>query len=365
MISVIIPIYNQEKYIKKCLESVLAQTYKDLQIILVNDGSTDHSVRECKRFTSDSRVILFEQENQGVSVARNLGIKAAKGEWIAFIDPDDYLEKDYFSTLLEGVNENTDIVSCCCNLVSSSFKGVDHFFKKSFSIKMGEDKSRLILQLMDMQYGAPKKGKKITAIGVPWGKLYRTVFIREQKLSFKSELRRMQDNNFNMYAFDKAREIIYINTPLYNYRIDNIENYYQQKYKPWLQENMCFFIKERGQFLKNSNYWKNNEIKIAFYNEVLGLISQVIRSGVLNCECKFSFLEKKERLLELIRLEEVQEVVRMIPLQRVRGITSKVIYVSAKLECVYIMVWIFKLYDFLRKIYSNLCLQKCKVNGKN
>ena len=345
MISVIIPIYNQEQYITKCIESDLEQTYTDLQIILVNDGSTDESKRECLRYINDSRVILLEQKNQGVSVARNLGILAAKGEWIAFIDPDDYIEKEYFSTLLSMVNENTDIVSCCCYLVSGKHRDIDYFYEKSFSIKEGEDKSGLFLQLMNMKYGAPQDGKIITAIGVPWGKLYRTEFIQEKRLLFKPELSRMQDNNFNMYAFEEAKEIIYINEPLYNYRMDNIQNYYQQKYMPWLQDNMKFFIKERFEFLKKSRYWQNIEIRITFYNEVLGLMSQVLGSGILNSACKASFYEKKEKLTELIKLEEMQDVIRNISFKRVRGFISKMIYISVKFECIYILILAFKLRD--------------------
>ncbi len=95
MISVIIPVYNVEKWLERCVESVLAQTYRNIEVILVNDGSSDHSLEICYKYQrSDARVIVISQENQGLSAARNAGIMTAKGEYITFLDADDYLARD-------------------------------------------------------------------------------------------------------------------------------------------------------------------------------------------------------------------------------------------------------------------------------
>ena len=92
-VSIIIPVYNAEKYLKRCLDSVLSQTLKDIEIICVNDGSTDNSIQILKEYGSKIKVI--NQENQGLSVARNTGLKEAKGEFVAFLDSDDYYNKEY------------------------------------------------------------------------------------------------------------------------------------------------------------------------------------------------------------------------------------------------------------------------------
>ncbi|HCT9607821.1 TPA: glycosyltransferase family 2 protein, partial [Enterococcus faecalis] len=111
LVSVVIPVYNVEKYVEKCLDSVINQTYQNLEIIIVNDGSTDNSLSVCqKKKLSDSRIKLINKENGGLSSARNAGIECAQGEFICFIDSDDWIELDYIEVLLNGMeNTNVDI----------------------------------------------------------------------------------------------------------------------------------------------------------------------------------------------------------------------------------------------------------------
>ena len=114
MISVILPVYNIEKYIDACMTSLLNQTLQDFELLVVNDGSTDNSGAKCLEWSKkDSRIRLIEQENQGLSEARNSGLKVASGEYIAFIDPDDTVEKDYLQTLYENAVKNNAQVSVC------------------------------------------------------------------------------------------------------------------------------------------------------------------------------------------------------------------------------------------------------------
>lgn len=111
MISVIVPVYNVERYLEECLNSIQHQTYTDIEVILVNDGSTDHSKMICERYCEeDSRFHLLNQENQGQSVARNVGVVASKGEYIAFVDSDDILQRNYLEKLMQYMTEDVDIV---------------------------------------------------------------------------------------------------------------------------------------------------------------------------------------------------------------------------------------------------------------
>lgn len=114
MISVIVPVYNVKSYLKKCIESILNQTYSNLEIILVDDGSTDGSNEVCKYFERlDSRIRLIEKENGGLSSARNAGLEVAKGDYISFIDSDDWIEKDFIENLLFLLEKyNADISQC-------------------------------------------------------------------------------------------------------------------------------------------------------------------------------------------------------------------------------------------------------------
>ena len=111
MISVIIPVYNVERYLEECLNSIQYQSYTDIEVILVNDGSTDNSKTICERYREeDSRFLLINQKNQGQSVARNVGVAASKGEFIAFVDSDDIIQKNYLEKLMQYMTEEVDIV---------------------------------------------------------------------------------------------------------------------------------------------------------------------------------------------------------------------------------------------------------------
>lgn len=113
-VSIIIPVYNVQEYIGECIESVIGQTYNNLEIIIADDGSQDDSLMICKRYAAeDERIRIFSQPNAGVSSARNLGLKNMTGEFVTFIDSDDWIDADYIEKLLAACEGDTDIV--CCN----------------------------------------------------------------------------------------------------------------------------------------------------------------------------------------------------------------------------------------------------------
>lgn len=119
LISIIIPVYNVQDYVEKCIKSVIKQTYENLEIIIVNDGSTDKSGEICKKYEKiDNRIKIIEKENGGVSSARNIGLKIAKGKYIGFVDPDDYIDKDMYELLYDNIKKyNADISICNFYLV--------------------------------------------------------------------------------------------------------------------------------------------------------------------------------------------------------------------------------------------------------
>ena len=119
LISVIVPVYNAEKSLKKCIDSILSQTYRNLQVILVNDGSTDSSLRICKEYKSiDTRILLLDGSNQGVSKARNMGMDHAQGTYWGFVDSDDWIEPTYFELLHRGMQAFPDCALSAIGVVS-------------------------------------------------------------------------------------------------------------------------------------------------------------------------------------------------------------------------------------------------------
>ena len=113
LISVIVPIYNVQDYLRKCIDSIINQTYRDLEIILIDDGSTDSSGKICDEYLKiDHRIRVYHKKNGGLSSARNAGLKMARGEWIGFVDSDDYIEHDMYELLLSNMGQDVDIVCC-------------------------------------------------------------------------------------------------------------------------------------------------------------------------------------------------------------------------------------------------------------
>ncbi|MBR3041006.1 MAG: glycosyltransferase family 2 protein [Lachnospiraceae bacterium] len=166
MVTVIIPVYNGIKTLQKCVDSVISQTYSDLEIILINDGSTDSSESLCDTFPEkDSRIRVLHVKNEGVSSARNNGIKNAKGEYITFVDADDYVEPEYVEKLVSAIEKEGCILASCN---SYDVKG-DRVTKRDLP---GEEKCS-IKEYIDNTFYCRAEG------GTCWGKLFRTEKIGE------------------------------------------------------------------------------------------------------------------------------------------------------------------------------------------
>ena len=181
-ISVIIPVYNVSEYVERCVNSLLEQTYQNLEIILINDGSTDNSGDVCCqiRDKNPEKIVYIEQENQGVSAARNAGLDVARGEYIVFIDADDWVSPIYIEKLYSAVDEtNADLAACGFIEWHSEEKQIKHLHPKP--------------QLYDKQ----EYYKVMSLKQVPlWSAIYKSVIIKENKIRFDTLLRRMEDGCF-------------------------------------------------------------------------------------------------------------------------------------------------------------------------
>ncbi len=262
MVSIVIPVYNAEKYLHQCLDSILNQDYKNIEIILIDDGSTDNSRKIIEEYSKiHSNIIYRYQINSGAAVARNLGMSIAGGKYIMFVDADDMVTKSLVSELIFcAERNNSDIVACSCIVFDDKREYDEHFYDGSFTSRECGKKA-LFEQLIDLNSHHP--GDVTTAIGVPWGKLYRRDFLVAHNLVFNKNLRRAQDNIFNMYAFEYADNITYIDKCLYKYRRDHISAF---KNTP---EQLYSVIEARNAFFCLFPAVYDDELKILFENEVL------------------------------------------------------------------------------------------------
>lgn len=244
MVSIIIPAYNAEKYIENCINSIVKQTYKDIEIIVIDDGSTDTTADIVKKKASECDYLrYYYQVNSGAAVARNNGIVHSNGEYIMFVDADDEIKENIIYELLDILKDSTiDIVACCCDVFDDKCIEEEHFFENDFEFNES-NKEMLFEQLIDLNKHHP--GKVTTAIGVPWGKLYRKNLLINNGIFFDEKLRRAQDNIFNMYSFNYASKIFYYNKCLYRYRRDHISAFRNTPYQLYqvLEARKVFFEK--------------------------------------------------------------------------------------------------------------------------
>ena len=142
-VSIIVPIFNLEKYVEKCFHNIQQQTYKNWELIFINDGSTDNSAIICEKYAEeDKRIVVIHTANNGVAIARNLGINLAKGEYIGFVDPDDYINLDMFEKLYGALKECKADIACCRRKnfgIENSVGGVLLLPRKEDSIKKAND----------------------------------------------------------------------------------------------------------------------------------------------------------------------------------------------------------------------------------
>ena len=215
MISVIIPAYNAARTIRRCIQSVLEQTYTEWEMIIVDDGSKDDTLAICQSY-DDSRIRVLHKENGGVSSARNMGLKFAQGDYIAFIDSDDFIEIDYLQHLSYGFGSDIVITGFYYGAVPevSCFK----------------------LQLSDKQKVRQELSKLINAdqLCFPWGRLFKRSILEKCQICFDEQMRFAEDNVFN-WEFLCHAESIYIDSTQKDYHksADEGESGYIYLLKRW------------------------------------------------------------------------------------------------------------------------------------
>ncbi len=207
MISVIVPVYNSEKFLDKCIESILNQTFTDFEVILVDDGSTDKSGQICDIWAhKDSRIKVMHQPNRGVSVARNNGIAAAKGEYIAFVDSDDSVNSDYLQLLYKNIHEHD---------LAIGTTRMDIMRENRQQLLAVADKSYTLLQFKkDMRHTFQSQ-----YINSPVNKLFKTEIIKNNNLVFDTSMNLGEDCVFCLAYMNLCQKIKCFSDTIYYYNV--------------------------------------------------------------------------------------------------------------------------------------------------
>ncbi len=205
-ISVIVPIYNMELYLEQSLNSIIKNDYLDLEIILINDGSTDSSYEICLKYKEiDNRIQIINKKNGGVSSARNAGLDIATGEYISFIDPDDFIENNFFSFHMKNMQENNADISICGRYIYYDDKKSSRFPTNAMFLSLSSEEAINCMNLRCFGYFD----------SAPWDKIYQRELFNE----IRFPLNKLSEDWFIMHElFELANKIVFNSTPLYYYR---------------------------------------------------------------------------------------------------------------------------------------------------
>lgn len=205
-VSIIVPVYNVEKYLTRCLDSLINQTLKDIEIICVNDGSKDNSLDILKTYAEkDQRIIVLSQENAGLSAARNTGMDVAKGEYIGFVDSDDWVDLDFFENLYNEAKNND-----CEIAVADFIREHPHKKKKRLNITKSE-----IFETAEDKYLACKTYRE----GCVWNKIYKTEFLKRINLKFVVGMY-YEDRDFTARSLFYSKKLITVPNTYYRYFVN-------------------------------------------------------------------------------------------------------------------------------------------------
>ena len=328
-ISIIVPVYNVEKYLRQCLDSIVNQSLQDIEVICVNDGSLDSSLDILNEYKSkDKRVIVITQENKGTGVARNLGIEYSNGECLAFVDPDDWLEPNALEELYSKYKENdVDIVQH------------DHTYVNEEKNEYGEvvfsKHASYCLQTNindgDIYNWESIKNKNFSLLPLAsWGRLYSTNFVKKNNIKFAPN-KCSEDNIFTIKSFMLAKDILYVNNTFYNYRvrIDSCSHKISN-------DNFCIFdnVKLLKDFLIEKNWfdkYKNEYQEYAKYI-LLWHYALVPCNNIKKylTECKKLLTHKKYKIL-LNKTNQVSSLDKIFSVKNI-GVHKKISILGIKFK---------------------------------
>ncbi len=286
MISIIIPVYNTSKYLDQCLQSVLDQTYTDWECILVDDGSTDNSGEICDNWgKKDNRFIIIHQKNQGVSAARNQGIKKSKGEYLCFIDSDDWVTPYYLTHLLSGMKEN-EIDMVVTGTIHEASRPEIHAPQENCKIKIESKYTKVFIENVGLFYG-------------PCAILFKTSLIKSNHKTFPKDLSFGEDTTFVFSYLHHVRDIALAPFADYHYRISETAtlSYRFGEIKTLIRYDLW---KMRESFYKEKDMWNIYSQKNMFRD-----LWAIVYDGIFSTQKpSFSFLKRLMSIPEISDLKD-------------------------------------------------------------
>lgn len=293
-VSVIIPVYNCQKYLDSCMQSLLRQTLTDCEFIFINDGSQDDSLSILQKYEAiDSRVIVINQKNGGVSAARNTGLEIASGVYVGFVDADDFVDDDYFEKLYQvSITYDCDITIC-------DWKG-DNERNNRLHLPFPKDVILNESYIESVIYPFLIQEELLNSV---CNKLYRLDLIKEKQILFPVGVALGEDNIFNILTFTEANSVYYMDYCGYYYREVEGSATRNTINKDYFQQALSVYREDLGVFKK----WNLSEEKIKELKEKK-FINSVISLTYVYFTSQSSILHRYKYVREMIRNESVKEI---------------------------------------------------------
>ena len=322
-VSIIAPVYNMEKYIHQFLDSVIKQTYKNIEIILVDDGSKDGSGEILDDYAQkDERIKVIHKQNAGVSMARNDGISIATGDYFYIVDSDDWLEKNAVELLMKRVVETGADVIIADNFIS--FESGRETIAKKFDNEFTSHDKEMIVTLQKTVlfsgYAPYHKASQEFEISAMWDKLVKKSVITNNNLKFDPGMHGIFDDGvFNIAVLEHASSVSYINKPVYHFRQVS-SSISHRFYKDRLERNRLEFEGIKKQISCSVNQEK---LKEAYYARVLSYMIAMFTHYYTHEDNEESFLQKKQGFKEMINSHPYKEALRRVN-KDILGLKEKV-----------------------------------------
>ena len=304
LVSIIVPIYNGEKYIDRCLESILNQTYKDIEIVIVDDGSRDNSLKILKNYQSkDKRIKIYHQENKGPSAARNTGLHQSIGEYVMFVDADDYIDKDMVRYMVESINSEFDAMVLCDNS----------------EIWVDTIDERKLFEEYDTNISKDTVIKEIASgkAGLVCGKLFSRSIVEKNNIIFDKNISMCEDQIFFLNVSRYCEVFSHISKSLYFYDRRN-ENSITIKYQERAIENQIYVLQKIEDILNKCGL-ENNDVISIINNRFINAIQYCIANEVLDTNI-FNTRSKLDNVKNIVSNNRLQQVINNINPKNLREI---------------------------------------------
>ncbi len=289
LVSVIVPVYNSEKYIRRCIESIINQSYKNIEIILINDGSTDNSGQICDTYAlNDNKIRVIHTKNNGPAAARNIGIKNSKGSFIFFIDADDFIENNALNLLIENYHQHkADIIVGDFNKIKN-----DNSVSEDNSV-FSSSKLLTKKDIVDYARCYLKKPNRFLLFAHSWGRLFKSSIIKNKNILFDTDLRTFEDVAFNFDYLKYTNEIFFLKEAIYNHLIH--DNYTSATMMIYDNPKNLFGYKQAlakiSSFLINCNSDADIKKEVGHAYVYLTIIQLVRACGQINNSNKIKIYE--------------------------------------------------------------------------